>query len=74
MKGRFQPSTVGNMIRCADGGYVCHEDYENAVAALRECRFALDSLLEANPKLAGQVHGSTTLGNLRAEVGAFARK
>ena len=40
-------------------------------ALLRECRFALDELLKRHPTLAGVVCGSTTLGNLRAELGAY---
>ena len=32
MKGRFQPTTVGNMVRDANGGYVCAEDYDAIVA------------------------------------------
>ena len=35
-------------------------------ALLRECRFALDSLIQKKPQLAGMLCGSTTLGNLRA--------
>jgi hypothetical protein len=37
-------------------------------ALLRECRFALDCLLEKKPTLAALVCGSTTLGNLRASL------
>ena len=37
-------------------------------ALLRECRFALDCLLEKKPILAALVCGSTTLGNLRASL------
>jgi hypothetical protein len=36
MKGYFQPTTVGNMTRCHDGGYVCREDYEALRVALAE--------------------------------------
>lgn len=39
MKGRFQPTTVGNMAKCDDGGYVCVWDYQQLEAknaALRE--------------------------------------
>lgn len=32
MKGRFQPTTVGNMARDQNGGYVCAEDYDAIVA------------------------------------------
>ena len=38
---------------------------------LRECRAALDSLIAQKPTLAGLVCGSTTLGNLKAELGAY---
>lgn len=40
-------------------------------ALLRECRAALDSLITQKPTLAGLVCGSTTLGNLRAELGKY---
>ncbi len=40
-------------------------------ALLRECRTALDSLIAQKPTLAGLLCGSTTLGNLRAELGAY---
>ena len=38
---------------------------------LRECRGALDSLIKQWPNMAGLLCGSTTLGNLRAELGAY---
>jgi len=38
---------------------------------LRECRGALDSLIKQRPNMAGLLCGSTTLGNLRAELGAY---
>jgi len=38
MKGRFQPTTVGNMMRDENGGYVCYDDYANILAALRRLR------------------------------------
>ena len=66
MKGRFQPTTVGNMVRDPSGGYVCHEDYEELAALLRECRAAMDDLLRKRPMMAGMECGTTTLGNLRA--------
>jgi hypothetical protein len=37
-------------------------------ALLRECRAALDSLIEKKPKLAMLLCGSTTLGNLKASL------
>jgi hypothetical protein len=37
-------------------------------ALLRECRLALDELLKKKPMMAGLICGSTTLGNLRAEL------
>ena len=40
-------------------------------ALLRECRAALDSLIAKKPTLAGLLCGSTTLGNLRAELCAY---
>jgi hypothetical protein len=71
MKGRFQPTTVGNMARDPNGGYVCHEDYKEQAALLRECRAALDDLIRQKPTMAGLLCGSTTLGNLRAELHAY---
>jgi len=38
---------------------------------LRECRSALDSLIKQRPNMAGLLCGSTTLGNLRAGLGAY---
>jgi hypothetical protein len=38
---------------------------------LRECRAALDSLIAQKPTLAGLLCGSTTLGNLKAELHAY---
>lgn len=40
-------------------------------ALLRECRLAIDVLLQKKPGLAGLICGSTTLGNLRAELYAY---
>ena len=40
-------------------------------ALLRECRLALDDLLRQNPTMTGLLCGSTTLGNLRAELYAY---
>lgn len=40
-------------------------------ALLRECRAALDALILQKPTLAGLLCGSTTLGNLKAELGAY---
>ena len=37
-------------------------------ALLRECRLALDDLLRQKPMMSGLLCGSTTLGNLRAEL------
>jgi len=37
-------------------------------ALLRECRSALDSLIQQKPQLAGLLCGSTTLGNLKASL------
>ena len=56
------------------------KDMEYAVAAgdnvlmqeqaslLRRCRLALDDLLKDKPQLAAKLCGTTTLGNLRAEL------
>lgn len=40
-------------------------------ALLRECRAALDALIENKPTLSGLLCGSTTLGNLRASLYRF---
>ncbi len=40
-------------------------------ALLRECRAALDSILAQNPMMVSWKCGSTTLGNLRAELYAY---
>jgi hypothetical protein len=71
MKGRFQPTTVGNMVRCKDGSYVCQADYEELAALLRECRLAMDDLLRQKPMMTGLQCGTTTLGNLRAMLFEF---
>lgn len=44
---------------------------DEQAALLRECRAALDSLIEQKPTIAGLVCGSTTLGNLKAELSAY---
>lgn len=44
------------------------------LAMLREVRLALDFLLKEKPMLAGRVCGSTTLGNLKAEIGGLIKK
>lgn len=44
---------------------------EQLIFLLRECRFALESVLAAHPGLARAEHGSTTLGNLCAELSPF---
>lgn len=45
--------------------------YHHLHALLRECRFALDELISKKPTLGGLLCGSTTLGNLRAELYKF---
>lgn len=71
MKGRFQPTTVGNMVRDPNGGYVCQADYEELASLLRECRLSLDDLIKQKPALAGLQCGTTTLGNLKAMLFEF---
>lgn len=44
---------------------------EDQARLLRQCRYALEQLLEDNPKLVGRVYGSTTLGNLKAELAQY---
>ena len=56
MKGRFQPTTVGNMMRDPNGGYVCHEDHER----LRTLAKAVLDTREAEAKTA------TTMQNAQA--------
>lgn len=47
----------------------CNQVLLNEQAALlRECRTALDALLDKKPMLSALVCGSTTLGNLRASL------
>jgi hypothetical protein len=41
---------------------------EEQAALLRECRAALDSLIQQKPTLSGLMCGSTTLGNLKASL------
>jgi len=41
---------------------------EEQAALLRECRAALDSLIQQKPALVGLMCGSTTLGNLKASL------
>lgn len=41
---------------------------KHQTALLKECRAALDELLERKPMMAALICGSTTLGNLRAEL------
>lgn len=38
---------------------------------LRQCRMALDDLLNKKPMLAGMLCGTTTLGNMRAALSAY---
>lgn len=42
---------------------------DEEVALLRECRLALDELIRQKPGIEALMCGSTTLGNLRAELG-----
>ena len=44
---------------------------DEQAALLRECRAALDSLIAQKPTIAAFVCGSTTLGNLKAELSAY---
>ena len=70
MKGRYQPTNVGNMVHDANGGYVCYWDYEEQHKILRECYRAIDELLAKKPMQAGLLCGSTTLGNLLNDLRA----
>lgn len=55
--------TMDDAIAAGNGALI-----EEQAALLRECRAALDSLLQQKPTLAGLLCGSTTLGNLRASM------
>ena len=58
-------------VTMADAVAACDSVLLNEQAALlRECRAALDSLIKQKPTLAGLLCGSTTLGNLKAELHA----
>lgn len=55
--------TMEDAIAAGDGVLI-----EEQAALLRECRFALDELINKKPMLAALICGSTTLGNLRASL------
>lgn len=55
--------TMEDAAQAVDGSLL-----EEQAALLRECRAALNELLERKPALAGMLCGSTTLGNLRASL------
>jgi hypothetical protein len=54
---------VDDAIAAGDGLLMTEQ-----AALLRECRAALDSLIQQKPTLAGLLCGSTTLGNLKASL------
>ncbi len=58
----YQP-TIADAIAAGDAVLLNEQ-----AALLRECRLALDVLLQKKPMLAGMKCGSTTLGNLRASL------
>ena len=58
-----EPVTMNDAI-AAGNGVLMNEQ----AALLRECRAALDSLIQKKPTLAGLLCGSTTLGNLKASL------
>jgi hypothetical protein len=60
MPNQYIP-TMDDAIAAGDGVLMNEQ-----AALLRECRAALDSLIQKKPTLAGLLCGSTTLGNLRA--------
>ncbi len=60
MPNQYIP-TMDDAIAAGDGVLMNEQ-----AALLRECRAALDSLIQKKPALAGLLCGSTTLGNLRA--------
>jgi hypothetical protein len=55
--------TMDDAVAAVDGVLMNEQ-----AALLRECRAALDSLIELKPALAGLHCGSTTLGNLKASL------
>lgn len=59
----------GRTVPCENGSLVSYEDYKELAKQLRQCRIALDSLIEQKPGIQALVCGQTTIGNLRAELG-----
>ena len=57
------PVTMDDAIAAGNGVLMNEQS-----ALLRECRAALDSLIQQKPTLAGLLCGSTTLGNLKASL------
>jgi hypothetical protein len=55
--------TMDDAVAAADGVLMNEQ-----ASLLRECRAALDSLIQQKPSLAGLHCGSTTLGNLKASL------
>ena len=55
--------TMQDAIEAGDGVLINEQ-----AALLRECRLALDHLLNDKPMLAAKICGSTTLGNLSASL------
>ena len=57
----------------AQTGYQAPEDesFNEQARLLRECRAAIDSLINQKKGIESLVCGSTTLGNLRAKLGAY---
>jgi hypothetical protein len=58
--------TMADALAAGDGVLLNEQ-----AALLRECRLALDDLLRQKPMMTGLLCGSTTLGNLRAELYAY---
>lgn len=55
--------TIDDAIAAGDGVLIAEQ-----AALLRECRRAIDDLLNKKPMMAALICGSTTLGNLRASL------
>ena len=61
--------SMADSVSAGDGALLNEQ-----AALLRECRLALDALLEKRPSMAGLICGSTTLGNLRADLYSYRPK
>lgn len=79
MDGKWQPDA--NEIAAGeytDMSYAVYAGYSVIIneqaTLLRECRLAIDALLDQKPMLGAMLCGSTTLGNLRVDLHAIRPK